>query len=284
MLTIAVCLWGTFHSSKGYAGGTDTIPPVIKLYGPLHDSVPIYTVYTDRGYEVSDTYYPIVKVDTSGTFVSTFNDNFANKLGTYTLIYTAIDGSGNKASATRYIKVYENIPPSTGVLRLIGPMDVNICRFGVYKDLGYAVDTPYYSSIKVDTSGSFFSNGTSKTGLCYLTYTAKDTFGNSVSVTRMINVEPSGSYGCNSSIINVSSDLKDIKFYPNPASDNIFIDAGGQEISGIQIVDELGKQVFSQISYQKGIIEIPVSGLSSGIYTVIISSENGTVVKQVLKN
>ena len=281
MAIIAICFLGIFYSLKSYAGGIDTIPPVIKLNGRLHDSVPIYTVYTDRGYEVSDSYYPTVKVDTSGTFVTTFKDNFANKLGTYTLIYTAIDGSGNKASATRYIKVYENIPPGTMIL--IGPANVNVCRFSIYKDLGYRLDTSYFSSLSVDTSGSFLSHNTSEPGLYYLTYTAKDTFGNSTSATRMINVEPSGANGCNSSITNASGNLKDIKFYPNPASDNIFIDAGGQEISEIQIVDELGKQVFSQMFHQKGIIEIPVSGLNSGIYTVIIRSANRMVVKQVLK-
>ena len=74
------------------------------------------------------------------------------------------------------------------------------------------------------------------------------------------------------------------KLYPNPASQNIFIDAGGQEISGIQMIDELGKQVFVQTNPQKGIIEVPLSGLGSGIYTIIISTKNGTVARQVLKN
>jgi len=74
------------------------------------------------------------------------------------------------------------------------------------------------------------------------------------------------------------------KLYPNPASQNIFIDGGGQDISGIQIIDELGKQVYLQNVSQKGIVELPLSGLNSGIYTIIISTKNGTVARQILKD
>ena len=268
--------------SKSDAGGIDTIPPTLKLVGPTHDSVLLGNTYIDPGYTVSDNYYKKVAVVTSGTFVTMFKNNFANKPGTYTLIYTAVDSSGNKASVTRYVKVYWNIGPS---ITLIGPADVNICRFAVYKDLGYKIDTPYFSSIMVDTSGSFLKSGTSVPGLYNISYVAKDTFGNtSISLTRNIFVQQSGSFGCTSSIASTANPLNDIKLFPNPASENINIDPGSQTITNIRVLNELGMLVFEQHSPDTGIFQIPVSQYRSGVYVIIISSRNGTVVRQVVKN
>ena len=81
-----------------------------------------------------------------------------------------------------------------------------------------------------------------------------------------------------------SNVLKDIMLYPNPASQNINIDPGNQTLTGIRVVNEIGKVVFEQLDPAKGRIQIPVSTLNSGMYTVIINSKNGTVARQVLKN
>jgi len=259
----------------------DTIPPSIRLAGPSHDSVLVLNTYHDYGYFVSDNYSTNIKVDTSGTFYKTFKNGFANKPGNYTIIFTATDGSGNKASVTRYVKVYDNVP---FIMTLIGPSSVDICRYSVYKDSGYKVDTPAFSRITVDTSGSFLSNGTSSPGHYQITYSAKDTFGNHASVTRMINVLQSGANGCTSSIANVSNSLNDIKLFPNPASQNINIDPGDQTITEIRMINELGMLVFELHNPETGILQIPVSQYKPGIYMIIISSENGIVVRRVLKN
>jgi len=90
--------------------------------------------------------------------------------------------------------------------------------------------------------------------------------------------------GALSGVSKPSNVLKDIMLYPNPASQNINIDPGNQALTGIRIVNEIGKVVFEQLDPARGRIQIPVSTLNSGIYTVIISSKNGTVAKQILKN
>jgi len=259
----------------------DTIPPTLKLIGPSHDSVLISNKYTDRGYTVMDNYYPNISVSISGSFVAAFKNNYATRPGNYTYIYTATDGSGNKSSVTRYVKVYDNIPV---FLTLIGPVDVNVCRFAVYKDLGYKVDSSGFSSITVDTGGSFLKSGTSMSGIYQLTYTAKDTLGNSASVSRNIIVEQSGSFGCTSSIANASNSLSDIKLYPNPASENIKIDPGSQKITDIRMVNELGMLIFDWQNPEAGILQIPVSQYKPGVYIVMISTEKGTVVRRIIKN
>jgi hypothetical protein len=86
------------------------------------------------------------------------------------------------------------------------------------------------------------------------------------------------------SISNASKALKDIRMYPNPASQIINIDPGNQNITNIRIINTLGMVVYEQSEPNKGILQIPVSSLNSGIYTVIIDSRNGTVTRQMFKN
>jgi len=81
-----------------------------------------------------------------------------------------------------------------------------------------------------------------------------------------------------------SGALKDIMLYPNPASQSVNIDPGNQTLTGIRIVNEIGMVVFEQLDPARGRVQIPVSTLNSGIYTVVISSKNGTVARQILKN
>ena len=277
-----IALLMLWHPSKSFAKGTDTIPPTLKLVGPSHDSTALGSTYYDPGYTVTDKYSPNITVSRSGTFVTTFQNNYTKKLGTYTLIYTAVDSLGNKASVTRYIKVYYNIPI---VATLIGPTVVSICRYAVYKDLGYRIDTPAYSSFTVDTLGSFLKGGTSVPGIYNITYVIKDTLGNgSIPVTRTIIVQPSGSFGCTSSIVNAEGSVIDIKLFPNPASEFLNLDPGNQTITNIRMVNELGMLIFEQKNPEPGILQIPISPYKSGIYMVIISSENGIVVKRFLKN
>ena len=81
-----------------------------------------------------------------------------------------------------------------------------------------------------------------------------------------------------------SNTLKDIMLYPNPASQNINIDPGNQTLTGIRIINETGMIVFEQHDPARGRVQIPVSNLNPGIYSIIINSKNGTVVKQLMKN
>ncbi len=194
----------------------DNLPPVIKLKGPIHDSILVNNTYTDPGFTVSDNYTNTsgIKVTVSGTFITTFKNNYANKLGggtdsgkvvdplynypvgpDYRITYTAVDGSGNKSSITRYIRVYDNIPP---VISLVGSSAVQVCLNSSYADLGYNVSDNYTDSahIEIIKAGAFLTQGTSKPGIFYLQYIATDQAGNMSSVIRTIQVLPSSDANC----------------------------------------------------------------------------------------
>ena len=197
----------------------DKIPPVIKLIGPQYDSVLVLNTFHDPGYTVSDNYYDSskIKVTISGTFVSAFKNDYASKLGggrdsiipawsgttavgpDYRITYTATDLSGNSSSVTRFIEVYDNIPP---VLTLIGSSCVQACldtSNQTYTDAGISESDNYSNGPNVQdiTSGTFLVNGTRKPGILTLIYTARDQAGNtSKPATRYIEVLPANDSNC----------------------------------------------------------------------------------------
>lgn len=68
--------------------------------------------------------------------------------------------------------------------------------------------------------------------------------------------------------------LNDIKIYPNPAQNNLFIkSANSLNISNIKITNILGKEVFSSNIIDS---KIDVSNLNSGIYILTIQSEKAS--------
>ena len=74
----------------------------------------------------------------------------------------------------------------------------------------------------------------------------------------------------------------DIKIYPNPAKDKLFIECENFKSISIKIYDILGKEVLTQISDIN--TEINLSHLPQGIYTVFVFSdgkeiENSKIVK-----
>ena len=270
-----------------YAAPKDTIPPKIILYGPVKDSIPLFSKFVDPGYIYSDNITPTNQIifSISGTFYATFKTGLANKIGNYNIIYTAIDSSGNKNSVERMVKVYDAIAPQ---VILKGPVNVSICQYSVYKDSGYIVNYQYPANLKIDTSGTFYSSG-GTTAQAYrtltITYVAKDTSSeNTGSATRTITILPAGSYPCNSAINIASGSRFDFNIYPNPASHYIIIEPRENQIIRLRIVDVLGRIVLENSNIWPGILQIPVSELNPGIYSIIIDAQNGLVTKRFVKN
>lgn len=96
----------------------DKTPPVITLN---QQDITIYQndTYQEPGYEVTDNYDKNVKVTVDGT-VNT------KEIGEYTLTYTAMDSSANKASAIRKITVKKKeVKVQSGITYINGIMLVN---------------------------------------------------------------------------------------------------------------------------------------------------------------
>lgn len=90
----------------------DNESPSIKLKGSSTYYVVIDSKFEDPGYTVSDNCDSKVKVEVSGS-VDT------SKIGTYEIIYTAIDSSGNSVDIKRYVRVRDkDMSENTGVIYL----------------------------------------------------------------------------------------------------------------------------------------------------------------------
>ena len=283
----------------------DQIAPVLTLIGPSHDSVPVLSTYFDRGYTVSDNYTKTsaIKITQSGTFVSKFKNNYANVLGggrdsiippysgtpalgiDYRLTFTATDLSGNASSVTRFIEVYDNVPP---VITLTGPQDVNVCRWFPYTDLGYTVSDNFSDSahIHVFTSGSFLTYGTGLAQLVGLTYVARDQAGNtSLPVTRNIFVQPQGSFGCTSGIEQGLGLDKYISIFPNPSTGifNINANLPSEQNVRMSVVNMLGQEmmVVHNGNLSNNNFRIDMSNQASGVYFLKVVTNNQTLTKRI---
>jgi len=90
------------------------------------------------------------------------------------------------------------------------------------------------------------------------------------------------SFNHSSGINNILPDNA-IQMYPNPVSQSMTLDAGNQLIQEIRIMNVVGEQVYSNKTVALHKIEIPATQLTPGIYSIIITTKNGSLVKSFVK-
>ncbi len=83
----------------------DTTAPLVTLNGPSSVTVECHTVYTDAGASASDSCAGSVSL-------SSTSDVNVNAPGTYHVVWSATDPSGNTGTATRTVTVVDTIPPT----------------------------------------------------------------------------------------------------------------------------------------------------------------------------
>ena len=173
----------------GYMGGenifvydsqyavVDTTPPTITVLGDNPLTVEVGSTFSDPGVTVYDQ-------DGSSTYTTTGTVD-TNVLGAYTLTYTAVDNSGNQATATRTVNVVDTTAP---VITLVGDSQVNLEVGSTYTDAGATASDNYdgdissqivvVNNVDVNTLGSYT-----------VTYSVSDSSSNAASVvTRTVNV------------------------------------------------------------------------------------------------
>ena len=173
----------------GYMGGenifvydsqyavVDTTPPTITVLGANPFTVEVGSTFSDPGVTVYDQ-------DGSSTYTTTGTVD-TNVLGAYTLTYTAVDNSGNQATATRTVNVVDTTAP---VITLVGDSQVNLEVGSTYTDAGATASDNYdgdissqivvVNNVDVNTLGSYT-----------VTYSVSDSSSNAASVvTRTVNV------------------------------------------------------------------------------------------------
>lgn len=182
----------------------DTVAPQITLKG----NNPIYvnrgTVYTDQGATATDT------IDGNVNVAVQHNVDI-DKVGTYTVYYTAVDSVANQTTATRTVYVIIDITPP--VIELEGESEISIAFGSDYNDAGAtAIDNVDGKIAPTITKNSVNPN---KIGDYEVVYTASDDAGNESTKTRKVHVVEDVTpptitlYGKNPMLIDVGTTYSD---------------------------------------------------------------------------
>lgn len=257
----------------------ETTSPVITLNGDNPMTIECGSGFTDPGASATDDIDCDVAVETY--FPQEFFDALEYNIGgTYQLLYTATDSSGNSSSIIRIVNIEEDtIPPSldfaqgsssTYEYELGWTFDIENIEPPIVTDNCDGDNLSYNVSHNVDTSSP---------GTYTITFTATDAAGNTASSSvSLIVIDP----------LSVSeSNIENITLFPNPSSENIYIkNLKGDEL--ITMYDLLGRVV--EIPFQNAEnnseMVVDISSLKRGLYLVEISdvSNNSKRTISVIKN
>ncbi len=158
----------------------DPIAPELTLSGEAEYTLEVGTVFAEPGYVAIDN----VDGDITANVMIAGTVDMSN-LGTYILTYTVLDGYQNEANAQRTIHVEDHTPP---MLELLGESTVTHTITETYTDPGYTATDNYDGDLtaEVEVVGSVDAN---KKGTYEITYSVRDSSGNTTTVTRTVVVK-----------------------------------------------------------------------------------------------
>lgn len=164
----------------------DNIPPTLILKGDSSIYVGVNTSYIDSGVSDTDNYYPSSILDT--LIVKTGSVD-VNKVGTYRILYTLTDPSGNTTSIERFVHVIDTIAPRISIK---GNIHDTVEVYSTYNDPGISATDNYYKGVAITAKGTFYNNfptgKPAKLGVYTIVYTAADSSGNKDTAVRYIAV------------------------------------------------------------------------------------------------
>ena len=153
----------------------DPNAPVISLNGSDTLNINQGSVYVEQGASAIDA------VDGDIEVVITGQVN-ADVVGSYTLVYSATDSAGNRASIPRTVHVLDVTAP---VISLIGEASITLNHPANYVEQGASASDAVNGDIDVVITGQVNAQ---TIGTYTLTYSATDAAGNSATATRTVNV------------------------------------------------------------------------------------------------
>ncbi|MFN4122496.1 MAG: T9SS type A sorting domain-containing protein [Flavobacteriales bacterium] len=76
-------------------------------------------------------------------------------------------------------------------------------------------------------------------------------------------------------VANVATNAVDVLWYPNPASNQLFIESANEAIRQVRIFDLSGKVMKQEVISAQGIYQIAIPELASGIYLIEVQTSQG---------
>ncbi len=229
----------------------DTTKPTITLNGSAIITLNHMDTYIEKGASAIDNVDGTLTVTTTGS-VDT------EKVGSYTLTYSAIDSAGNSNSTTRTIIIKDITAPS---ITLNGSATVTLNQGDNYNELNAVATDAEDGNLPVIIEGNV---DTSTVGQYIITYKAQDSAGNKASVQRTITIKDTTKptitlYGSNPQTVRQGESYNELGA---SASDNV-------AISGSIMIDASG-------------IDTSIPGSYTVTYTVSDTSNNQASVTRTV--
>jgi PKD-like domain/Secretion system C-terminal sorting domain/HYR domain/SprB repeat len=196
-------------------------------------------------------------------------------VGTTTTSYTFTDAQGNMGGCSFEVTI---LSPLTVTLDTVFN-DINMLHIGsIFINVAGSLP-PYTYSWKLN--GVEVSTAQNPTGLAAGTYIVEVTDDNDCTVTGApITVQNTTSGTQDTPIV-----LDGIRVFPNPTSGNLNVllpdELVGKNVF-LQVFDQTGRRVLLQDSVQDKQIAMALTGLSDGLYSLVIRIENQQVVRKIV--
>ncbi len=157
----------------------DTTAPVVTVTGSSTVVLTVGDTYTEDGATATDAVDGSLIVTTTGT-VDT------NTVGTYTLVYSATDLSGNTGTSSRDVIVNAAPDTTAPIITILGTNPVTITVGGVFTDEGATSTDNVDVNLPITASSTV---NTSVVGTYTVTYNTTDNSGNAaIPMVRTVNV------------------------------------------------------------------------------------------------
>lgn len=195
-----------------------------------------------------------------------------------TVTVTAIDNSGNVSTGEITVTVTDDATPVAVAQNLTvalgedGTVTVNAMEVG-----SESTDNCAITTWELDNATFSCDNLGDNT----VTLTIADGAGHTATATATVTVtDPDGNCETSGTARNFANALT---LYPNPASSQLTIAAGGYAITKAEVYDLNGRPVQLATTTQNGSLTADVSALAAGVYMVKLYSADGVAVKKLVK-
>jgi hypothetical protein len=258
----------------------DFIAPMISLntFDVVYHEV--RTAYNSVAASVSDNYYGPGQV----SLVKIFSDVDATKLGTYTEVYEAVDGSGNKTQKIRTVKVVDTQAP-----RIWGEIIHGCVGENIWPMFGISTTDNYYSPADLKPLVEIVNQNVNiwEEGIYSITYRVTDPSNNtSNEFTRLVYFTywPK-CFNSTVSVNDVKSIEETVSVYPNPSNGIVNVDLQGliAQNASIEVYNAMGQLILvNNYTESNSKFEINLSGNASGIYTIKLIADGQVITKRVV--
>jgi PKD repeat protein len=266
----------------------DRQKPTVALNGNVTDVIDVFTTYNDMGVTASDNNDNNPSVTITGSYYTAFPDGQATILGTYTIVYTVTDASGNTVATSRTVKVVDRVAPTA---TLIGSGYVSVCRWAAYTDEGVNAKDNYDSTSKltITKEGTFFFTETNVEGIYNFRYKIVDQSGNiGYSEYRNIYVRNPYQSPCTTAT-SVGEQIgldKLVNVYPNPNQGKFTVEANiaATEQVRITVTNLLGQEVavISNGALNTHTFQVDLSNQKAGVYMLNVTTSKQSITKRIV--